>query len=286
MLADTSKPVTFYVDGIVWEGNAPAPQASPAPPPSPMPPPVPPPSPPSSAPAPPPGKLDGQHQLVLINSCKETVWVGAFGAPVPMGGGFRLDAGQSTTVTVPGGKWTGRFWGRTGCRFNAAGLGQCDTGDCGGRLGCAGATGQPPATLVELTLGGGAGPDFYDVSLVDGYNLPMAVAPLPGSFTARPGVAKDCAAPSCATDLDASCPADLRFSDASARVVACLSACERFRTDDLCCAGTHNSPGTCPASAYSRVFKAACPAAYSYAYDDASSTFTCQGEDYAIWFCP
>ncbi|MCI07889.1 thaumatin-like protein 1-like, partial [Trifolium medium] len=29
-----------------------------------------------------------------------------------------------------------------------------------------------------------------------------------------------------------------------------------------------------------------CPKAYSYAYDDASSTFTCSGADYSITFCP
>ena len=56
--------------------------------------------------------------------------------------------------------------------------------------------------------------------------------------------------------------------------------------DDFCCAGAHNSSATCPPFAYSRIFKAACPSAYSYAYDDTSSTFTCHGEDYAIWFCP
>uniref|UniRef100_J3LCG7 Phytocyanin domain-containing protein n=1 Tax=Oryza brachyantha TaxID=4533 RepID=J3LCG7_ORYBR len=35
-------------------------------------------------------------------------------------------------------------------------------------------------------------------------------------------------------------------------------------------------------------FKNACPRAYSYAYDDATSTFTCTGGDttYAITFCP
>ncbi|BAF26073.1 Os10g0147200, partial [Oryza sativa Japonica Group] len=35
-------------------------------------------------------------------------------------------------------------------------------------------------------------------------------------------------------------------------------------------------------------FKAACPRAYSYAYDDSTSTFTCAAgaTDYAITFCP
>jgi hypothetical protein len=34
---------------------------------------------------------------------------------------------------------------------------------------------QPPATLAEFTIGGGGGGahDYYDISVVDGYNLPM-----------------------------------------------------------------------------------------------------------------
>jgi Thaumatin family len=35
----------------------------------------------------------------------------------------------------------------------------------------------PPATLFEITLGKGTDEDFYDVSLVDGYNLPVVVIP-------------------------------------------------------------------------------------------------------------
>lgn len=54
----------------------------------------------------------------------------------------------------------------------------CGTGDCGsGKLECAGAGANPPATLAEFTLNGDGGMDFFDVSLVDGYNLPMLVAP-------------------------------------------------------------------------------------------------------------
>jgi hypothetical protein len=44
-----------------------------------------------------------------------------------------------------------------------------------------------PATLVEFTLDGAGGLDFFDVSLVDGYNLPMRVAPRVGPVRiARP----------------------------------------------------------------------------------------------------
>jgi hypothetical protein len=284
-LRETGKAATFYVDGIVWEGSAPPP-SPPVVPPPPLPTPPRPPAPaPVTPPAAPAGKRDGIRQFVFINRCPETVWVGAFGNPVPAGGGFRLDAGQTSTITVPGGKWTGRFWGRTGCRFDAAGVGACDTGACGARLQCPAATGEPPATLAEFTLSGGAEPDFYDLSLVDGYNLPMAIAPLPGTFTAGGGP-RDCGAPTCAGDLNPSCPPELRFTNAAAKTVACLSACERFRTDEYCCAGAHATAATCPSFDYARLFKSACPDAYSYAYDDASSTYTCRGEDYAVFFCP
>src|SRR6185436_15315923 len=219
VLKDTTRPATFYLDDIVWEGDG-KPQT----------------------PTPPAGQRDGVRQFVVINQCPQTVWVAAYGAPVPEGGGFRLDAGQRRTITLPGGKWTGRFWGRTGC--DAAG--RCETGDCGGKLQCAGATGKTPATLAELTLGSGTDPDFYDLSLVDGYNLPMAIAPLEGTFTRRPGVPHECLIPSCTHDLNATCPPDLRLTSPSGQVIGCLSACERFKTDEFCCAGAHNQPATCP----------------------------------------
>ncbi|MGI4329182.1 thaumatin family protein, partial [Klebsiella pneumoniae] len=46
------------------------------------------------------------------------------------------------------------------------------------------------------------------------------------------------------------------------------------------------TPDTCKPSSYSELFKSACPHAYSYAYDDKTSTFTCAGADYHITFCP
>ncbi|TVT99211.1 hypothetical protein EJB05_55426 [Eragrostis curvula] len=66
------------------------------------------------------------------------------------------------------------------------------------------------------------------------------------------------------------------------------SACEAFGSAQYCCNGEYGNPGTCKPSSYSQFFKNACPRAYSYAYDDATSTFTCAGGDtsYAITFCP
>lgn len=53
----------------------------------------------------------------------------------------------------------------------------CQTGDCGGRLKCNGIGVMPPASLFEITLGKGNDKDFYDVSIVDRYNLPLVAAP-------------------------------------------------------------------------------------------------------------
>lgn len=55
---------------------------------------------------------------------------------------------------------------------------------------------------------------FYDVSLVDGYNLPMSVT------------SDGCAKADCPVDLGPNCPAPLKGPlDASGNAVGCKSAC-------------------------------------------------------------
>lgn len=77
----------------------------------------------------------------------------------------------------------------------------------------------------------------------------------------------------------------MKGSDGS--VIACKSACEALNQDQYCCRGAYNTPETCPPTNYSQIFKSQCPQAYSYAYDDKSSTFSCTGgANYAITFCP
>ncbi|MCI11774.1 pathogenesis-related protein 5-like, partial [Trifolium medium] len=119
----------------------------------------------------------------------------------------------------------------------------------------------------------------YDVSLVDGYNVGMGVSANGGTG--------DCQYAGCVADLNGVCPAELRVNDGSSgSVVACKSACLAFNTEEFCCTGAHATPQTCSPTHYSEIFKTACPTAYSYAYDDASSTCTCSGSDYHITFCP
>eukprot|EP01018_Ginkgo_biloba_P038872 Gb_39066 [translate_table: standard] len=215
--------------------------------------------------------------FTVVNKCAHTVWPGVLtgsGGAVLGEGGFTLEPGKSLAITAPGG-WSGRFWGRTGCNFDASGAGSCTTGDCGKVLKCNHAGGVPPVSLAEFTLGGAK--DFYDVSLVDGYNVPLSISAVGGSG--------DCRTAGCTSDLMGKCPSELSVSS-DGQVIACKSACAAFGTPQYCCTGDHGSPQTCSPTQYSQIFKAACPTAYSYAYDDPTSTFTCANADYTITFCP
>ncbi|MBA0706446.1 hypothetical protein Golax_018554, partial [Gossypium laxum] len=214
--------------------------------------------------------------FTFVNRCGYTVWPGILanaGSPTLDSTGFELPKDSSRSFQAPTG-WSGRFWGRTGCTFDGSGSGTCVTGDCGsGQMECNGLGAVPPVTLAEFTLGTG-GQDFYDVSLVDGYNIPMIVEGSGGSGL--------CASTGCTTDLNRQCPSELRVGDGD----ACKSACEAFGSPEYCCSGAYSTPATCKPSVYSEMFKAACPRSYSYAYDDATSTFTCTGADYTVTFCP
>lgn len=216
--------------------------------------------------------------FLLVNRCDYTVWPGI----LPNSGssgldttGFELPTGSTRSFQAQPG-WSGRFWGRTGCSFDpVTGQGSCATGDCGSnQIECNGAGAEPPATLAEFTIGSDGKQDFYDVSLVDGYNLPMIVEAGGGSGA--------CGSTGCVADLNRMCPSELRAGGGQ----GCRSACEAFGSPEFCCSGEFGTPDKCRPSAYSEIFKNACPKSYSYAYDDATSTFTCSGADYTITFCP
>ncbi|KAL2333805.1 hypothetical protein Fmac_015018 [Flemingia macrophylla] len=223
--------------------------------------------------------------FTIVNKCSYPVWPGILpgaGTAQLATTGFALQPGESSAVPVPT-AWSGRVWGRTLCSTDSAGKFSCVTGDCGSyAVKCGGRGAVPPVTLAEFTLNGAGGLDFYDVSVVDGYNLPMLVEARGGG---------NCTTTGCAADLNGGCPAELRVKTtataaASERGVACMSACEAFGDPRYCCSGAYATPDTCKGSWYSHVFKSACPRAYSYAFDDATSTFTCSSADYRITFCP
>jgi hypothetical protein len=225
--------------------------------------------------------------VTFVNKMSQTIWVAAApSATSPLAAtGWVLPAGQSVTITTPNNLNT-RFWGRTGCVFNSAGAGHCLTGDCGGLFQCKG-WGTIPATLAEVNFDAWKSLDFYDVSMVDGSNLPMYINITKSSGGTQDKISPNgCVAAGCTKAV--ACPSALDVKAGSA-VVGCISACARLGGDQYCCRGEWSSRAACnPAQwpvDYAAVFKTAEPYAYSYVDDDATSVFTCSGVcDYRITF--
>ncbi|KAF8763024.1 hypothetical protein HU200_008873 [Digitaria exilis] len=123
--------------------------------------------------------------FTITNNCGYTIWPAA----TPVGGGVQLNNGDSWVINVPAGTSSGRVWGRTGCTFNGN-TGSCATGDCAGALACV-LSGQPPLTLAEFTIGGVDGSnDYYDISVINGFNIGM-------DFSCSTGVNLHCGGPGC-----------------------------------------------------------------------------------------
>ncbi|KAE9446900.1 hypothetical protein C3L33_21206, partial [Rhododendron williamsianum] len=219
-------------------------------------------------------RLSEGTNFTLVNSCNETIWPGIIANYNSTGNdGFALKPGQSSIFSAPSG-WGGRIWARTGCDFNQnTSTGKCQTGGCDSSLKCSG-PGDPPFSIAEFNLGD---IDYYDVSLVDGFNLPITITPVKGTKG-------NCSVAGCDSDLRANCPEEL-VQKSDGKVVACRSACNVFDSDEYCCRGAFSDPVSCMPTNYSRIFKQACPAAYSYAHDDSTSVLTCSTTDYILTFC-
>ncbi|KAF2750042.1 Osmotin, thaumatin-like protein [Sporormia fimetaria CBS 119925] len=265
-----------------------------------------------------PRKLHRRQQsttpLIVTNRCSDTIWPGistqAGDGPPDMG--FELQPGSSRSQTVSE-DWQGRVWGRTNCSFNDAGTGPangrrkaCGSGDCYGVLQCV-VGGDVPVSLAEMTLDAGDGHTYYDISLVDGYNLPIAIDPYSGSdpnflstnssfqLPFDQSVTSDECARWCPWDLQEQPP-----DESSSGVVTypddqvqrpgfnpCFSACAKWNKDSDCCTGPFNSPTKCQPGDYSKNAKKVCPDAYSFAYDDQTSTFIIPaGAGFEVIFCP
>lgn len=124
-------------------------------------------------------RLSEGTNFTLVNSCNETIWPGITANYNSTGDdGFALKPGQSSIFSAPSG-WGGRMWARTGCDFNQnTSTGKCQTGGCDSSLKCSG-PGNPPFSIAEFNLGD---IDYYDVSLVDGFNLPLTITPVKGNI--------------------------------------------------------------------------------------------------------
>ncbi|MEY9836772.1 thaumatin family protein [Streptacidiphilus sp. EB103A] len=224
---------------------------------------------PATAPQPTQAAPAGQRSIALVNSTQQTVWVIVTNTTVAYPGGLKLQPGQSATLTV-GNTWGGRIWGRTGCATSGAGT--CLTGDC--TTTCSGPT--TPTTLGEFTFDAFDNLDFYDVSMVDGANLPMYIN-ISHTVTADPITASGCYKGTCTTPIV--CPSAMQALNGG-QVIGCKPPCAAFGGDTYCCRGAWAGRANCvPAKwpvDYTQVFKKAEPYAYSYAFDD-SATMSCKG---------
>ncbi|KAH7108212.1 thaumatin family-domain-containing protein [Auriculariales sp. MPI-PUGE-AT-0066] len=240
--------------------------------------------------------VDAQRSFTVRNLCPFTIWPAIFSDPgqntefpqIPTG--WQADPYTEVTFSVPA-KWTaGRIWGRRDCNFSLPVEPhlQCVTGGCTGGLLC-NLPGVPPTTLAEWTLGDPAsGNDFFDVSLVDGYDLPMSIT-----------TDQACPTAGCYVDLLPICPDPLKGPlDATGYPIGCRTSCLANldgtpANSANCCSGSYGTPDKCPPQVvqFYSFFKGNCPAAYAYAYDESSGTalFTCPvslGASYTVTFCP
>ncbi|KAB5593955.1 Thaumatin-like protein 1 [Ceratobasidium theobromae] len=245
------------------------------------------------------------RRWTVNNDCPFTIWPAIYTrntSTVALTGvetGWEASAGSSRSFVVPEG-WTGGvIWARRNCDFSSGNnpqdtnttTGGCVSGGCPGGLLCTG-LGTSPTTHAEWTLapGDGSGADYYDVSIVDGFNLPLQILPS----------ATNCGIAECAADLNANCPDPLRgpFAPNTTVPIGCKSACTANldgtpNNSAACCTGQYAAQGACPSSGvpFYDFFKKACPFTYAYPQDVTSGTSlqTCPGSsyaDYTLTFCP
>lgn len=212
-----------------------------------------------------------KKEMVISNECGKTLQVGYQTNDDPRGLTFEL-SDNATYVLPVSMDWAGRVWARESCEVLACDIASADN----------------PASLAEFKLANDPDQiDYYDVSFVDGYNLPVRIEPImtqqqvddPNNLES-----KHCRISEC-TSLPV-CDQDLQEVDSLGNFVACNSACSRYGDDKYCCRGEFNSAETCTSNNYAQTIKDICPDSYSYAFDDATSVYGCLSNAYKIVFCP
>ena len=223
-----------------------------------------------------------QRCVRLINACDQPLDAGLTGSDT----GEAVDAftplapGECTAVTINE-LIAGRAFAARGCDEDS-----CDSNGNDGR-----------GTLIQLTLSAQAD-DVYDVSLVRGFNVPMALVPI---GVDQSPIADQCPIASCAADLNVVCPEGLARNGTDGTIAYCASPCDACDecpgcTDcgdlanpacdacapisDLCCTGLQ-----CEPNEYTMVWKSLCPDAITDPED--GTAFSCdQNTNYDVVFCP
>ena len=105
---------------------------------------------------------------------------------------------------------------------------------------------QDPLALSEFATALIHGPDFYDVSNVDGSNLLVSIA--------AEGANGDCKTLSCTANIIAACLTELQVKGSDGSVIACMSACAAFDQPWYCCTGNFSTPKKYPPTSYTPDF--------------------------------
>lgn len=218
----------------------------------------------------------------LVNTCDRSIDAGLRGTETgrPLDISATLEPGECVAVAVTE-LVGGRAFARLGCVD-----GICDSDGNDGR-----------GTLVQFSLQE-ATADVYDVSLVGGFNLPMAMVPV---GVEEPPEGSRCQSASCAADLNVVCPEGLVRTDAEGEIAYCTTPCDACTacpacTDcgdlanpvcspcsalaDLCC-----TEQECAPNEHTMLWKSLCPDAITDLKD--GTAFVCdQAPDYDVVFCP
>ncbi|KAL2645299.1 hypothetical protein R1flu_012886 [Riccia fluitans] len=171
---------------------------------------------------------------------------------------FNLQAGQSQFLDFG-----------SACKWNNGAIWPSVRGKCESPFVANEANDWDTTNWAELNIGAG-GLDYYDVSNVVAYTLPMKIRPTNPS---RPPSGRQCGSPQCIiNNIPAFCQGNNKLIQFPTGAYVCQN------TDGLAQRGP--TDGT-------RVFKNACPDAYSYNFDDATSVYACPtGTNYEVIFCP
>ncbi|KAG1146704.1 hypothetical protein G6F37_001089 [Rhizopus arrhizus] len=181
-----------------------------------------------------------------------------------------LDSNQRHSFTVSS-HWAGRIWARESCDYHD----------------CLIAGASNPASLAEFRLSPVSSDiDYYDLSFVDGYNLPLRIEPLFESKIDHmvQSDERHCRATEC-TRLPL-CPQELQVVDDAGKFIACKSACSKYGLDQYCCTGKYSESQLCKTNRFAREVERVCPDSYSYAFDDDTSIYGCRSNGYNVIFCP
>ncbi|CAM6024089.1 unnamed protein product [Sphagnum balticum] len=192
-------------------------------------------------------------QITIFNECAHNISV----CQTCCGGGtvtcYALENGNGRHTIDVGATWPGGvIWGYPGNK--------ADPVD--------GNKAKPQADLAEFTIGSG-NLDFYDISNVNGYNLPLMVTV---TTIVSPGKKSglECGNPQCGININSFCQSPNKITGGPGD-------------------GCYNIDGptaTSPTNG-TEAFANACPDAFSYSTDNANHVYFCQtGSEYAVVFCP